>query len=561
MRNAAGRLGIRILAVTMACVPAGPACTSESDRDVYRLVANAVVGLTCKTDKGSFMGTGAFIHADGYILTTTGVLPEGAREVQVFHPDLGRLEARLVGADPGMELSLAKVPVRAEGPGYPSLPLADSDGVRVGETAYTIGNTQNSILLYGRPALSPGIVSAWLDLDAGQNALATFRGRMIETTAALNPGVDGGPLLDGAGNVIGLLSFNYAPMRRLGTAVPTNAVRETIRGWIAKDGGNAGTMPAARPSGDAPSFAEALAAAGPSILALEVTRTASDAPTPRPARQDPHAPLIERPEGVVTGLAVSRTEILTTEWNVHGNVESIAVLLPGGRRIAAEIVGWNQPQDIALLRVAEPLLRPATFADGTPRVGTRVALPGRSPHPDRLTVTTGIVSATRRRTRDQHMQIDAPVNYGNAGGPVLDGQGKVLGLVNQVRARSRQSQNSGVGFCLRADVAVEALEWLRGGAKVGAARRPFLGVTMAEPQPSPGEGAAVGDVIPQGGAEKVGLARGDVILEVDGEKIGAWQDLVEIVQRKEIGENIHVVWLRGGERMEGQATLTERPDE
>jgi S1-C subfamily serine protease len=205
---------------------------------LYATVAPAVVGLTCRRE-GDYYGTGVLIDPAGLVMTSVTVVPQGARDIRVYLRGGRVATAELLKAVADRELSLLRIEnmdrLLAEGEAaLPHLKLGDSARVRIGEPSYALGNAFLSIQQDDRVTLAAGLVSGLYDLKE-KRSQATYVGPAIETTAALNNGMDGGPLLNGAGEIIGLLSLNYSRSRWLGTAVPVNKLKPIIagyRGWL-----------------------------------------------------------------------------------------------------------------------------------------------------------------------------------------------------------------------------------------------------------------------------------------------------------------------------------------
>lgn len=201
----------------------------------YERAAPAVVALTCEVrGVGVFFGTGTIIDPSGLVVTSTTVVPSGAQNLRVFVLGGAIHPGKPLAVDERTELSLVRIEAPPGSPPFPSVPLGDSDDIQVGETAITLGNAFQSIQDDDQVTLGAGVVSGLYSL-AETHDQSSYRGKVIETTAHLNDGMDGGPLLDGAGSLIGVLCLNYSRSRWLGTAVPINELKPLIarqRGWL-----------------------------------------------------------------------------------------------------------------------------------------------------------------------------------------------------------------------------------------------------------------------------------------------------------------------------------------
>jgi S1-C subfamily serine protease len=191
---------------------------------VYRAASRSVVSVRSRQAAGTATGTGFVIDDDGTIVTNAHVV-EGSREVQVRFGDRGRrLDGEVVGTDASSDLAVVWIDPSEAGPLFP-LPLADSDRVRVGELAVAIGSPFG----LDRTATA-GIVSSTGREIQAPNGFSIDR--VIQTDAPINPGNSGGPLLNGAGQVIGVNSQIATAGARgnvgVGFAVPSNTVREVV---------------------------------------------------------------------------------------------------------------------------------------------------------------------------------------------------------------------------------------------------------------------------------------------------------------------------------------------
>jgi S1-C subfamily serine protease len=265
----------------------------------------------------------------------------------------------------------------------------------------------------------------------------------------------------------------------------------------------------------------------------------------------------------------------------------VFVQFPDGNQVEAEIVGIDPFADVALLRVApEGLdLKPLTLgSEDDVEVGEGVAAIG-SPFGQDQSLSVGIVSASDRSIQsltdfqiEGAIQTDASINPGNSGGPLLDAEGEVVGINQQIQTSS--GGNEGVGFAVPIDLAERSLEDLRDDGEVSYA---YAGVKTSELYPQLAEeldidvdtGAIVSEVVEDGPADEAGLeggsgdpirfqaqeidAGGDVIVAVDGEEIESNFDLPRIISLLEPGDEVTLQIIRDGEEQELELTLGERP--
>jgi S1-C subfamily serine protease len=308
--------------------------------------------------------------------------------------------------------------------------------------------------------------------------------------------------------------------------------------------------------------------AGPAVVAIKVVREPEPAPKapPQPPGMRrfgmPEDVFAKRPSGCCSGVIVeSSGTILTTWFNVSGKVKSVKVTLPDGRELDAQILGYSGTFDLAALKVeAEglPTLKRATLDDL--KVGQPLVALGRAPNGKSLTVNPGIVSAASRLA-GKGIQIDAKLNYGNVGGPVVDLEGRLVAVSCKVDVKyaSMYGQNSGVGFAITHDRFSNILADLKAGKNEAEPRRPFLGVG---PEPnSKKEGVEIASVTPGSAADKAGMKVRDVIVEFEGRKIAQFDDLRAEILRKSTGDRVKVKVQRGEDEMELECVLGSALDE
>ena len=302
----------RSAAIVAAClVPAARADLSPpaiaTGRGVADRVLACTVGITSKADAYSTnSGSGIVISPDGHVLTATSVVPVGAREIEVVFPGFVEREAVVVAADEKLAVTLLKVDAHD----LPFLPLSRALP-ELGATVYTAGDVEDSVRISGRASLSRGLVSGIYDVPACPEA--DYAGVAIETSAAVNPGSDGGPLVDGSGAVCGVITLGVLPLRWQGTAVPTAVLLER---FPALGAGGGVALATAAPA--APASAPLTAAAGRFarfLVGLEVERKFAPETLPLTSWRDFRAGIAgfdelseaDQERRFIEWLAVSRT--------------------------------------------------------------------------------------------------------------------------------------------------------------------------------------------------------------------------------------------------------------
>jgi serine protease Do len=231
------------------------------------------------------------------------------------------------------------------------------------------------------------------------------------------------------------------------------------------------------------------------------------------------------------------------------------------------VIGTDQKTDLALIKIDGENFPYVKFSDQAPRIGDWVVAVG-NPFGLGGTVTAGIVSARGRDIGagpyDDFIQIDAPINKGNSGGPAFDVNGNVIGVNTAIFSPSGGSV--GIGFDIPAETAKSVISQLK---EKGHVTRGWLGVQIqpitAEIADSLGlkstDGALVAE--PQSGspAAKAGVESGDVITAVNGEKITSSHELARKIATMAPGSTANIAVLRNGEQKNLTVTLGQLPDE
>ena len=346
---------------------------------------------------------------------------------------------------------------------------------------------------------------------------------------------------------------------------------------VRTSGAPMGAAPMFAPPPGAPmSFADIFEQVSPAVVQIDVTSKAAAAPRLRipglegfdivPRGQKPGEDGEEAPgpkqQSSGSGFFISADGYLVTNNHVIADADDdgINVVLKDGRELKATIVGRDEGTDLAVLKVVDPKAKGAAFPfvnfenQAKPRVGDWVITIG-NPFGLGGTATAGIISAYNRDLGDSsstfvdYIQIDAPINRGNSGGPSFDIYGRVIGVNTAIFSPTGGSV--GIGFAIPADVAENTAKQLISGGKVvrgyiGAQIQPFT-KEMAEAQ-GLGEvkGAIVADLVEGGPAQKGGLMPEDVITAVNGVAIKSGSELTREVAKGRPGDTLKLSVLRGG---------------
>jgi serine protease Do len=272
--------------------------------------------------------------------------------------------------------------------------------------------------------------------------------------------------------------------------------------------------------------------------------------------------------GEGSGFFISPDGYAVTNYHVVDHAKSVQVTVEDGATFTAKVVGADPKTDLALIKIDGKSDFPfVKFADHDPRVGDWVVAVG-NPFGLGGTVTAGIVSARGRDIGagpyDDYIQIDAPINKGNSGGPAFDVEGNVIGVNTAIYSPSGGSV--GIGFDIPADTAKMVVAQLKDNGHV---TRGWLGVQIqpvtADIADSLGmkkaEGAMV-DVPQQGSpAAKAGIESGDVITAVNGTSVKDARDLARKIAMMAPNISVKMDILREGKAKTLTLTLGEMPDE
>ncbi len=275
-------------------------------------------------------------------------------------------------------------------------------------------------------------------------------------------------------------------------------------------------------------------------------------------------------QGQGSGVIVTHEGHVVTNHHVVAGQQRIRVTLHGGAAHNATLVGYDRLLDIAVLKIdSNGPFTPLKFGDSSEaEVGQMVFAVG-SPFGLGETVTQGIISAKERSLSDNQrdlFQTDAAINPGNSGGPLVNLRGEIIGINVAIYSADRANPGfMGVGFSIPSNDVRDTLFQI---LDRGRPTRGYLGVEMYELDPSvrsalryPGEhGAVVLAVLPDSPAMEAGLRPWDVILSYNGEEIHHTGQLISLVQRTRVGDEVQMRVWRQGEEIEIHATIIDSED-
>jgi serine protease Do len=271
-----------------------------------------------------------------------------------------------------------------------------------------------------------------------------------------------------------------------------------------------------------------------------------------------------------SGFIIDPAGYVVTNNHVAGNAAKITVTLQDGSSHEAKVIGRDEKTDLALLKIDTKEKLPfVTWGDsGAAKVGDWVTAVGNS-FGLGGTVTAGIISALGRNINegpyDDFIQIDAPINRGNSGGPTFNLSGEVIGINTAIYSPSGGSV--GIGFAVPSNTANSVIAQLK---EKGRVVRGWLGVSIQGMTPSIAKslgfnqeqpaGALVAAITPDSPAAKAGLKQGDVVLKAGGRPIKDVHDMPRIVAASPVGQKLDMTIRRGGKEMTLAATIAEMPE-
>lgn len=330
------------------------------------------------------------------------------------------------------------------------------------------------------------------------------------------------------------------------------------------------------------SFADLVERVSPAVVSIMVEREVRGPAMPGDIEQffhyrfgDPNGdegPFSEEPQTMQaqgSGFFIDGVGHIVTNNHVIEDADAIEVRLPSGDTLKATLVGADPLTDIAVLKVEPKKGQPyVDFSDDVNlRVGDWVVAVG-NPFGLSGTVTAGIVSAIGGQGRDSQyldfIQIDAPINRGNSGGPTFDLKGRVVGVNTAIYSTTGGSV--GIGFAIPAKVAKETVRQL---IESGSVTRGWLGVSIQDVTTEiaaalgrkEARGALIAEVIDETPAAKAGFESGDLVISLDGKKIDNARDLTRSVAALAPGQKAEVDILRDGKPKKILVTLGERSED
>ena len=268
-----------------------------------------------------------------------------------------------------------------------------------------------------------------------------------------------------------------------------------------------------------------------------------------------------------SGFFISSDGYIVTNNHVVEHATDVTITTDAGKTLKAKVIGADRRTDLALLKTDGANFPAVHFAAKPPRVGDWVIAVG-NPFGLGGTVTAGIVSARGRDIGsgpyDDFIQIDAPVNHGNSGGPTFNNEGDVVGVNTAIFSPSGGSV--GIGFAIASDVVQDVVQQLKDH---GAVARGWLGVEIQPVTPDladnlgvkPDTGALVAKESADSPAAQGGVKVGDVIAEVNGEAVASPRDLARRIAGFGPKKSVSLTIARDGKPQKLDVTLGAMPSD
>jgi serine protease Do len=244
-----------------------------------------------------------------------------------------------------------------------------------------------------------------------------------------------------------------------------------------------------------------------------------------------------------------------------------SLLTRRSRIVNAKLIGMDDETDLAVLKIEATGLRPLAFGDSDALKAGQMVLAFGSPLGLHNSVSLGIVSAIARQLEPDspmvYVQTDASINPGNSGGPLVDSQGRLVGLNTLIISAS--GNNSGLGFAAPSNIVRTVFEQIK---KDGRVRRGDIGIRAQTITPvlaaglglSRDQGAVLADIVPGSAADRAGLVVGDVVLTLDGKPIENGRQLQVNLYRRALGDMVKLEVQRSGKTVSALVTVVERFD-
>ena len=269
-----------------------------------------------------------------------------------------------------------------------------------------------------------------------------------------------------------------------------------------------------------------------------------------------------------SGFVVSEDGYIVTNYHVVSNADEIFVKFSDGREYKTRLIGTSPEVDIAVLKIeAGEKFKPLEFTDSDTIELGQWSIPFGNPMGLNDSMTVGIVSAAGRSSLgieeiENFIQTDAAINQGNSGGPLIDINGKVIGVNTAILSTSGGSV--GLGFAIPSNLAVAVKDSI---ISTGKFEKPYIGVYLDNLDSEKikalniksTNGVLIAKVVEGGPAEKAGLQANDVIVAVNGKQVNSAGAFIGELAAKKSGQNIELKVIRNSKTVNINVTLGETP--
>lgn len=273
-------------------------------------------------------------------------------------------------------------------------------------------------------------------------------------------------------------------------------------------------------------------------------------------------------EGLGSGVIVAADGLILTNNHVVAGARELLVALADGREVPATVVNTDPISELALVKIEAKGLPTAVLGDSDRLRVAQTAIAIGNPLGFERTVTVGVVSAVNRHLPDRRaeldnlIQTDAAINPGNSGGPLVDIEGRVIGI-NTLVVRGPVGA-SGLGFAIPASTAQDFVSDIQ---RYGRVVRTWLGIVpvdidreIARRFELPvSEGVLIRDVHDDSPASKAGLLERDIVVQANGSDVRNLGDLRRVIRSKRVNDSMTLTVLREGRRVRVTIRLAERP--
>lgn len=511
MRGARGFLG----ALLLVSLPASAGELADFQERLSRVLEKAAPAVV-KVKSANTYGSGVVVSPDGLVLTNRRVATQDVGgSPSVILADGSSVPARILKASVEHDVALLKID-RTDLPWIPMAPEDPPAGTWVAVIGKAFFKDSDDLVktvkisLPDSNTVTLGTVNARDRLDDPDGRHA-YKGEALFIDALVNPGCEGGAVIDTAGRLVGIVAQLQTDGRtwdEIDFAAPASALTRLLSG---ADGG--------RPADPAPTvpawqdFSTELRDAATRILpSLARIRTEWVRSTviniPDEAGPGPFTGLILDGEGHIVTSAAHFPEART--------LSKLTVEYLDGTRSPARLLGRDRRLDLLLLKAEVPGGTPAPFAsEGEVQPG-QCAVAVSASFEGGPALHAGVISAVDRH--QEAFQTDASLLLANRGGPLVDREGRVMGVLTQLQRQQEREmeQKNGVAFAIPRGRLEASLERMKKGETLQV---PYVGVGFLPPPGQNEAGCLVVQVVPDGPAAKAGLREADVILEIDGHRV------------------------------------------